>query len=614
MIITTADIANAASAAITGQVDGPAGSFFRRVFNMRFETGGTPDGIAIDTDALTFGASFAAKTYNLLSGSGPIQAVDTEEPDSSTVLIRLDRPWRIKSVSLKTSFGARYMEAVSMAGAHAGYSWTCAAAPGNVTIDAEYLDAHEQLAWQRAVTIQLFRVDGEAVAEEPTATVASGSTIFEDFISPAFALRAMDNTNEPIDLSLADISAIEIETFPTGPRIGILGSEEADDPSNTPVYFWQVPGEVRDDALYDAQNENAAAAFAGALQRYLDDHLDQLAADAEEDDLPYSVPEHLELALVVDSDAPCQSEMDINVAYYLVRKTFTIPESSNGTDEKQVLRFEGQPTESGSVDVTLPQTAVISSAVLEMDASFGCPPAAPVGDGVDPIPTAASNGVQLTMDRWAAQSLALTEALTLAEVAIGVMALETETELSVVVRADHAGSPDGLVLAEQQVTLSAAGVRQYARIALDEILALSGQHYWILAKALTGSAIWLTRNEAQSRMVTASTTSSGGISTSLYPLDGIQGYLALFSRSTQACPAPAPLTLKVGATDIALTPAENGRLRTDGETFTNGLNDCLVTPTDDCTVTPEGLTIPMQFTAASKGMVTVYAPELRFDI
>ncbi len=611
MVITTADIAEAAAAVIDQEVTGPAGPFFRRVFNLRFDTGGTPDGIAVDADTLAFDASFSAQTYNLLSAESPIQAAATEALDAQTVVVRLDRPWRIKRVSRKASYGGDY----AVAFGHARHRWTCAAAPGHLAVESGHHAGHVgEIAWHLGVRFQLFRMDGEAVAEEPTVTVASGAHLHEDFISQAFALRARNEVGALIDLDLGDIAALEIETFPTGPRIGLSTLEEVDSTDTPPVYFWQVPGEVYDTALYEAPNEKAASAMAGALQRLLDEQVAQWAGDAQASGLPYSVPDHLELALVVDSDAPCQAQIDIQIAYHLVRKHIYLPDSSGSTAKKQVLRFEGQPSASDAVHVSLPADAVVSSAVLEVDASFGCPPATPAGEGVNPIPAGSNAGVHVTMDRWAAQSLILTEALTLTEIAIGIMALETPTDLSVVLRADNNGAPDGQVLADQQVRLAAPGVRLYARVALDDSLALAAPNYWLLVRALSGSAIWLTRSTPQSRILSALATPSGGIATTRQPLDDVQGYFALFTRRLANCPDTVPLMLNVGGGTIALSQAENGRFLADGESLTDSLNDCLAAPTDDCIPTSEGLVVPLTFTAVSKGMVTVYVPILHYDM
>ncbi|MDA8140016.1 MAG: hypothetical protein M0036_15315 [Desulfobacteraceae bacterium] len=608
MQISTTDINQLSSAAIDQRLQGPAGPFFRRAFLMRFQTGGSPEALRIDPGAAGFEAAFTSKIYNALDAAGPVPA-QTRQLDANTVAIELDRPWRIARIRLKSSYGNRFLTSEYSA----EYYWACAAAPDHVDVEIE-ADAYEyeteaQMSWQQMVTLQLFRVDGQAVAAAPTASVACGASITDDFITAAFAIRAVDASNNPMTLNLSDISAIEIETFPTGPRVGLCDPASLPAPTAPEIYFWQLPGEIRDATAFNAPNTEAATAFAGALQRHFDARLEVMAKAAQQAQAPYAVPEYLEVALVVDSDAPCQSTIDLSVGYDLLRASFALPGTVQGIRDKQVLRFQGQDSPCHSLSISLPAAARLIHAVVEMDASFGIPPATPVGPGLEPIPQGLNHGVRLETNRWAAQPVCLNNALALNEIALGVMALGKGTELLVTLRLDHAGMPDGAVVFEQQVSLDGLGRRGYARLPLDQTVFLSAQKYWIMAKTLSGSAVWLTSTDAQSAIVLHQATASGGVSATLAAVNGVRGYHCLFAR-TASTTADVPVTLNVGGRVVRLAPLPNGRLQTDADDLAAAISSMLAAPEAAAPL----MSLDLKFTATVKGFLTVYAPGLVYDL
>ena len=79
-------------------INGPAGDFFRRTLTVRFNTCGHPDALRINPDTAVFNAEFSTERFNLLDKESPVVPASSEQKDSYTVVIRLDRPWRIRRV------------------------------------------------------------------------------------------------------------------------------------------------------------------------------------------------------------------------------------------------------------------------------------------------------------------------------------------------------------------------------------------------------------------------------------------------------------------------------------------------------------------------------------
>jgi hypothetical protein len=113
-------------------------------------------------------------------------------------------------------------------------------------------------------------------------------------------------------------------------------------------------------------------------------------------------------------------------------------------------------------------------------------------------------------------------------------------------------------------------------------------------------------------MVLSQSAASGGVASNFRQLDGIQSYFALFSRSAQAGDTGVPVTLQAGGHPIGLSAAANGRLQAGPADLTAGFNAAVSDA--DALTTKAGMVISLKFTATSKGILTVYAPHLTYDV
>jgi hypothetical protein len=157
--------------------------------------------------------------------------------------------------------------------------------------------------------VRLHRVDQSTVADTATVTAnldatTRGATFGGDFTDRRFALAMTPALSPP------GVAELRVRSYPSGPRIGLAqpGAEDA------AVFFWQSPGELGK-APGTAANGvvHGGAALAEALQR----HIDAIGPP---------LPRTLDVALVIESDAPCAVDVtQLRVRYRFVTQTFRGP-------------------------------------------------------------------------------------------------------------------------------------------------------------------------------------------------------------------------------------------------------------------------------------------------
>jgi hypothetical protein len=251
---------------VTTPRDLARGRIFRRVVRLRFETHGLADAIAVDPAQTALEASFAPYEADALL-AGPLAAT-LSSGGTTAVVVQLDAPRQVRSVKLKP---------------------------------AVVLDASSE--------IRLHRIDQATVAGTATVTATldastRAASFGGDFTDRRFAL-AMTPA-----LSPTGVAELRVRSYPAGPRIGLAqpGAEDA------AVFFWQAPGELGKAPGSAAKGiVHGGAALAEALQR----HVDVVAAP---------LPRTLDVALVIESDAPCAVDVtQLRVQYRFVTQTFRGP-------------------------------------------------------------------------------------------------------------------------------------------------------------------------------------------------------------------------------------------------------------------------------------------------
>ncbi len=197
MQLSITDIpSGAAGRNLTTAVAGSGGQFYRKVVLLDFKTGGQPDRIVVDRDKTAFSATFLAHDHNAVSAASPISATLDRTPALAKALrVRLERPWKIARVAIRSHGGRTYFAAEhtpgrgaetiagTSAGAQAAKEWEIGA--------VEYAGERWEMgaALKTAGDIRFYRMEGDAVAPEPTTSAPNGSELETEFISADFAVR-----------------------------------------------------------------------------------------------------------------------------------------------------------------------------------------------------------------------------------------------------------------------------------------------------------------------------------------------------------------------------------------------------------------------------------------
>jgi hypothetical protein len=243
----------------------PIGAPPERVYRLRvpFElaTGGTGEAIEIDGNETTLAATFARLTYDALDP--PDAALEAGlEPRDGKLVVLLDGPRRIHRVHLTSGAG-----------------------------------------------VELYRLDGDKPVGDPSVAGSSGG-VLPEFTDRRFAV------------SPANVEAVVVRSFPTGPRVGIAARGAAD-----ASFFWRAEGEIgKPTATGDPAASPPPNAGVVTDGRGLAKELQRLV-----DSLPQPLPAEVELDLVFESDAPCRvHSVSFEIDYRVVIRSFGSPAYGRG--------------------------------------------------------------------------------------------------------------------------------------------------------------------------------------------------------------------------------------------------------------------------------------------
>lgn len=552
-------------------IDEPPLRFFREVVSLRFTTGGMADRIAIqnnDDEAATFTGVFNCYDYSLASLTESLTFSD------EAVIVTLDAPRQVREIHLSA----------------------------DTTSESKY-------------SLEFYRLDGNTLSDSPTATVTLEDNVAtlptdSDFTDIRFAIRLKDSDGEPVALETSDIVAIQLRSYPTGPRFGIapITTSESEDSDDlvSPIFFFQMPGEIREATSGQGEFSVGHQELADALERHLDEYFALLQNDQAGGSQESSVPDTVEVDLIIESDAQCVLEItDFNIPYRPVVQSFPGAEGEKVT--KQVLRFSGDQVSSQQVLVQVPRSATVTSAVLNTVESFQSDrPLAPSDGGVLTATLTQDQGIFLGVEKWVAQEITPVQAIFASGIGLGLMSLAGKTELLLELREDGQGWPTGRKLAEGTIALEHVGRRGWMSLRFAEAVVIPSKPHWIVIKAASGSALWLVQTSDSAVRVLEKESQRNGWAEKKVA-DSIQTLYRLFCKTGDAQVQQQPATLTIGEQEVSGTRNENSDGMFD---LKEALNDFLnMQPVDVATVT-----VPLTFTAVVPGIITVYPPSIEIDI
>lgn len=545
---------------ITERIAAVPRALFRQVLYLRIVVGAA-DRVVLEAEQVTLTGTFAAYEYDALGADAPPRP-EPVRASGGVLIVALDVPRQIKRVQLAAN---------SVPGE--GYS------------------------------LEFYRLDGDVLSSKPTITVAASAqtdaaTPSDAFVDARLALRLKKNSdNTPVPLVANTLTELQVISYPTGPRIGLA---PPDDPAAA-VFFWQAPGEIKGDVLGTGVVDSGGT-LAEALQRYLDRvRAEQIEALA---DPSAPLPEHIDVALVIQSDSPCTFALTgFTLPYHLVQESF--PDRQM---QKHVLRFTDDRIRAQSIPLALPGNAVVQSATLRVAESLrDSKPLA--GNGTAPLDAALTQrvGAHVDTERRVAQWMTPSQALAVGGISLGVLALTAETELSVEVHEDWQDQPSGKKLVAGVIPLERVGRAEWVRFMFPTSIVLATQPYWLLVSTTRGRAVWLLETgPAPARVLEAvGQTSAWRVIRSFDGLEALYQLFAVGGSAQQSTHTSDALAVRV---DGVMAP------RTLDDPCLFDLTAAVNTYLGSRPAAATQVAMPVTCTAVLSGIVTVYPPRIVYTL
>lgn len=594
------------------EITAPAGALplrvFRRTLHLRVSSGGLAESIQVEPAAQLRG-TFGALDYDALTAAEPALRA-TISPLAGGVLVEMDTPRRILRItipSLRAGPGSK-LELYRLDGD------TPAGEPTlTVTRQNEALLAQKGSS---AVGIGLTRSAGaRAAVGIGTGIIHSDEADFDqvylqrsavfpvDFTDARFLLRLTGSTGSALTLNVGDVETVRVRGYPTNPRIGLSvppTPDETADPGAA-VFFWRATGEVGNGTPASAGIADAGDALSAELARALA-RLVEAIGDAAGSGAPPHLPQHIDAALVLESDAPCvlqpaSTGEPFRLEHHAVRRSF-----DDGAP-KRVLRFEAGRSASHQLSLTLPASVALRKASLELDVSVAADRAGGSGTGGAPGgggTGGGSLGVRITSGRPVAQRVQLAEAMSVSSAAVAVMAATARAEAMLALREDAGGVPEGRVLAEGALSLGRPGEIAWSSIALARPAVVSTAPHWLVLSVSSGSAVWLGASNGGGLRAF-----NDGVGWSDLEEPTLAALHELRTRAGSAADAPPALELSLGSTATPLTPLENGRFVAD--------LSAAAQPLVSAGAPGALVSVTLSVAGSARGVVTLYPPHVVYD-
>lgn len=579
----------------TWLLDGTVGEgpqrLFRQVLYLRFVLDGYADGILISPEQTRLCGRFLAYEYDAQHVSTPALAAQLSNGDNG-VLVQLDAPRQLRTVRLHNALALGASSKVTVhrvdgnqvveeATAEAGWNSVFATAADLAKIQAN-----------RTLPLRAVTSGTTAMTNSQTPKLIQGSNVAAfatDFTDMRFGLRLH---NSPTTLTVSHLAGLTVRSYPSAPRLGLA----APDALTTPRFFLRLTGEIGKADDGNAGQVNAGVLLAGALQQAVDAFFAQLLDTATPN--PPLLPHQFDVALVLESDAPCQFQIDeFVVGYELVRRNF--PDYA----EKQLLRFAGTAVETQRISLPLPKAATVTQATLTVVAKLGTTGfAEQVAPALPSDTLHQATGIHLGLERWAAQPLTPPQALTASGVIVGLLTLTPKTEVTLELYEDWQGQPAGKKLTTVTLPVAQSGQRRWLTVDFPEPLLLFAQPYWLLLKAVRGAALWLAQAGTPAVQMVTQENHRWQTVAVIANTQGLMHFLSPVAADQQA----VPLAVSVDGRPVTTAPVTIG----DRQTYDLTAALCAALPT----TVPGRIDRALVFTTGLAGVLTVYSPMISYSI
>ncbi|HEX6070838.1 MAG TPA: hypothetical protein VFZ18_13475 [Longimicrobiaceae bacterium] len=588
---------------ITPPIGSPPLRIFRRTLHFRIPTGGAAEALEIDPEA-TLRASFAALDYDALDADEPALRA-TVGSLAGGVVVTLDAPRRVLRVTLPKAVAptASRLEFYRLDGDTPSGEPTVTAVREQVksVVDKQatgFRGARGGRASRAATSAGDQFLDHDAADH---IAVQSTSRFNVEFTDARFLLRLTTSAGASLPLSPSNLQSVTIRGYPTNPRIGLAfppDAATAADPGAA-SFFWRADGEVGTTTPAEAGTVDAGPELATELDRAAS-RLSGALADAAPEGAAPLLPAHLDVALVLESDAPCVLRPPTSGAAFRL-EIRRVRESFADGAPKRVLRFDPGST-SAEISLDLPGGVTLASAEIGLDVSVSADRSSTGGGAGAGGGGGDGTGVRGTTERRVAQRIQLEQATSVSGIAVAVMPLTADAEAALELRADAAGAPDGGVLAAGPVTLDRPGRAGWSVVGLPAAVVVSTAPHWLVLSVRAGAVVWMAHaNGGGVRVLPGHGPAASGSS----EIAGVSTLYDLRTRAGAAAEAAPPLEISSGGQPVELVAEEDGRFSADLR--------AAVQPAVTAGAAGSTVSIPIRFATVDRGVVTVYPPRVVYD-
>ncbi len=204
-------------------------------------------------------------------------------------------------------------------------------------------------------------------------------------------------------------------------------------------------------------------------------------------------------------------------------------------------------------------------------------------------------------------------AIILSGISLALMATSAGAELSIELVEDSGGQPASRVLAEAKIKPESLDMPTWCTAFFKHPVILAAQGSWLVVKASRGGALWMLADK-QGEPVRVFRRAENGALELVSVLDPLQALFSLLAQNTQ--PSTGSSVSEVEsmrvAVDECVLPAGQ-KLDSGSDKLYYDLKDALNTYIAGHPAQSGKRIIPITFTSALPGLLTVYPPKILFD-
>lgn len=480
---------------------------YRATYYLRFQFDSYANSIRIKTATSKLKARF--DSYNLhLSGSNTtFQTQDWQvEESDDLVKVHLTHPWRLTKVR---TVDARGIDVLRLDGDALSEEPTIKA-NANTNIAAEFIGQDFALRKKPVYAASDVTPAADLPAQAPAKAAAKGAkgkaVVMKMTMEPdsGFSIEdsvagsaAVEDSTAVEDISIESVPAhgikwIRLKSYPTGPRLAVGNVNQALTADTQVINLWNEPGEHTNTPVWLPQS--AAEGILQQLQTRLDRYIQQAQAAGDSVSSPVFIP------LTIESDTPAQFEFeDLEIEYTLLKTQWDHWDAEQKQAGKQTLRFDGSTLERHPLQLNFPPGAQVEKALIHLGTEINTSSGFAAGALAANLNQAI--GTQINQGTKVAKGLDLAQAQHVNKIALAVLPVSETAQLSVQLVENQNGKPRGAVLAKGTVQLTGSNGRQWLLVPLDQTVLLDKTLYWIQVSSVEGSIIWLGNQEAGSTCV-----------------------------------------------------------------------------------------------------------------